>query len=564
MHRVLEIPELQLAIAQELIPPETSWYRRRTDLHMLSLVSHSWRSIAEPMRWEEGSTLDDILRILPTDAWAMSEVNLMDCRGHTTSYRKRWIHRQLESHDWSALMSRTRFVRSFTLCQHVGLQETFGNMLPTMPPADVLFPKLLELVLAMDDYCLTQFTSIHAAFILAITPNLARLVIKNSCCVPSHAYIDTLSQLARRSHGLQSVVLDTRYACSDPATSPMNNRPSPYRNFFQAIHFCPLLTTVKLDFYASTYDSQIIPILAAHPKLQSLTLELERLDPDDLDMLDEFDKSEALLLERGMIPIPTPSFPSLRDICSVQLPQAILRALIAAGNRTIPLSSLRFHTDIPDYADFHGTLSAVRAGCDPATLTELSVVYFCKVLTDDTTINVLDMPSLAQISSFARLSVVKLDGLAWVNLSDADYAEVARWWPELVSLAFVTDRSTPACSLAALIPFRLSCPRLEYLELALSAEEVPTIPSSDTRLTTTPASPRFELFVRDSPIAEDVDSVALFLFSLFPTIQKVSYDLACDDDDFHQKNWDAEVVQERRAAWGKLNELIGNYRNACM
>ena len=71
MHRVLEIPELQFAIAQELKTPRLDWRsRRRQDLYNLSLVSHSWRSVAESMRWEEGNRLEDFLRVLPSDAWA--------------------------------------------------------------------------------------------------------------------------------------------------------------------------------------------------------------------------------------------------------------------------------------------------------------------------------------------------------------------------------------------------------------------------------------------------------------------------------------------------------------
>ena len=89
MHRVLEIPELQLAIAQELIPPESHWYRRRTDLYRLSLVSHSWRSVAEPMRWEEGSDLEDILCILPEDAWVRVNLEDTDWQGNTIMCRAR-------------------------------------------------------------------------------------------------------------------------------------------------------------------------------------------------------------------------------------------------------------------------------------------------------------------------------------------------------------------------------------------------------------------------------------------------------------------------------------------
>ncbi|KAL1677282.1 hypothetical protein EV122DRAFT_214413 [Schizophyllum commune] len=573
MHRVLEIPELQLAIAQELIPPDTSWYRRRTDLHMLSLVSHSWRSIAEPMRWEEeGNRLENFLRVLPSDAWARVIIEVEDWYLDTFVLKKiraRSICRHLSSDDWSAVYQRTRFARSLILRQHAGLRGTLVNLLSTIPPANNLFPKLSELVLDMDDEFRTEFTSVHSAFILAIsTPNLSHLTIKNPCHAPRRIYLETLSELALRSQGLRSVVFDTKSLLIDSPTSPVHRRPSPYRGFFQTLRSCPSLTTVRLDIYVSSYDRHILANLAAYPSLRDLTLDMERsYDLDEFDLLEEIDKTEELLLRRGMSSIPTPSFPSLQMMRSTQLPHAVLRALIAAGNRAIPLSTLHFEADISSYEDLRATIQAICTGCDKATLTELDIEFFCTDPQGDPRISVLDLDALAPIATFARLTRVELAGFDWVDLSDADYAEIARWWPDLVSLALVTDRSTPSCTLATLMPFSSSCPRLESLDLSIRAEEVPTRTLSDDDLpaTTRHTPPRFKLSVQNSPITQDVDSVALFLLSLFPTIQEVTYDMPAEVLDPHNKeSRDAEVVHERKEAWGRVNELIVNHRNASM
>ncbi|KAL1718877.1 hypothetical protein EV715DRAFT_290784 [Schizophyllum commune] len=542
MHRVLEIPELQFAIAQELKTPRLDWRsRRRQDLYNLSLVSHSWRSVAEPMRWEEGNRLEDFLRVLPSDAWARVITEVEDWYLETFVLKKiraRSICRHLSPDDWSAVYQRTRFARSLILRQHAGLRGTLVNLLSTVPPAGTLFPKLSELVLDMDDDFRTEFTSVHSAFILAIsTPNLAHLTIKNPCHAPRRIYLETLSELALRSQGLRSVVFDTKSLLIDSPTSPVHRRPSPYRGFFQTLRSCPSLTTVRLDLYVSSYDRHILVNLAAYPSLRDLTLDMERsYDLDEFDLLEEIDKTEELLLRRGMSSIPTPSFPSLQMMRSTQLPHAVLRALIAAGNRAIPLSNLHFEADINP----HG----------------------------DPRISVLDLDALAPLATFARLTRVELAGFDWVDLSDADYVEIARWWPDLVSLALVTDRSTPSCTLAALIPFSSSCPRLESLDLSISAEEVPTrTRSGDESLTTTQHTPppRFTFRVQNSPITQDVNSVALFLLSLFPTIQDVTYDMPAEVLDPHNKeSRDAEVVHERKEAWGRVNELIVSHRNTSM
>ncbi|KAI4528539.1 hypothetical protein K525DRAFT_263159 [Schizophyllum commune Loenen D] len=571
MHRVLEIPELQLAIAQELKTPRSDWRsRRRKDLYNLSLVSHSWRSVAEPMRWEEGNRLEDFLRVLPSDAWDRVITEVEDWYLDTIVLKKirtRSICRHLSSDDWSAVYQRTRFARSLILRQHAGLRGTLVNLLSTIPPAGILFPKLLELVLDMDDEFRTEFTSVHSNFILAIsTPNLAHLTIKNPCHTPRRIYLETLSELALRSQGLRSVVFDTKSLLIDSPTSPVHRRPSPYRGFFQTLRSCPSLTTVRLDIYVSSYDRHILANLAAYPSLRDLTLDMERsYDLDEFDLLEEIDKTEELLLRRGMSSMPTPSFPSLQMMRSTQLPHEVLRALIAAGNRAIPLSTLHFEADISSYEDLRATITAICSGCDKATLTELDVEFFCTDPQGDPRISVLDLDALSPLATFARLTRVELAGFDWVDLSDADYAEIARWWPDLVSLALVTDRSTPSCTLAALIPLSSSCPRLESLDLSVSAEEVParTLSGDDLPTTTRRTPPRFTLRVQNSPITQDEDSVALFLLSLFPTIQEVTYDMPAEVLDPHNKeSRDAEVVHERKEAWGRVNELIVNHRNA--
>ncbi|KAI4528540.1 hypothetical protein K525DRAFT_260125 [Schizophyllum commune Loenen D] len=569
MHRVLEIPELQLAIAQELIPPESYWYRRRRDLYRLSLVSHSWRSIAEPMRWEEGSDLGDILCILPADAWVRVDLEDTDWQGNTIVRRARSICRRLNSLDWRTLQERTRFVQSFTLSQDAGMQQTLANLLSTIPPADMLFPKLTELVLAMDEDDQEDFSSIYSAFVLAVTtPSITRLVIRNSLThAPSHIYTATLTKVIRRSHGLRSIVFEASAEFEKHMPFPPES-PSPYRSFFHALGSCDLLTSVKFEITTYEYDSCILPTLAALPSLRELTLKNEyQAEWAEMDALEALDELEALLLRLGSIRIPTPSFPSLRSMRSLELPHRLVRALIAAGGCSIPLTSFELKTDIDDYQRFHDILSAVCMGCHGTTLTGLSVECCCMTFQGHPTTSVLNLSAIAPISSFARLSRIKLDGLVSVDLSDAAYAEIACWWPELVSLALVTERSTSTCSLAALLHLQSSCPRLEYVDLALNAEEVPTIASSDTRSTTSTrhtSPPRFELQVRNSPITEDVGSVALFLLSLFPKIQTVKFEVGFDDDAFLKENAEEWVILERREAWGKVNELIANHRNACL
>ena len=104
-------------------------------------------------------------------------------------------------------------------------------------------------------------------------------------------------------------------------------------------------------------------------------------------------------------------------------------------------------------------------------------------------------------------------------LTEADYSDCARWWPELrtFELDVIRDDGCIRCPLEVLLVFAEHCPHLNSLTVPLDAiKSPPAIPQSLRHLSL------LSLDVLEGAEINDLRQVALFLYNLFPNLETVA------------------------------------------
>ncbi|KAI4526934.1 hypothetical protein K525DRAFT_187990 [Schizophyllum commune Loenen D] len=125
---------------------------------------------------------------------------------------------------------------------------------------------------------------------------------------------------------------------------------------------------------------------------------------------------------------------------------------------------------------------------------------------------------LSPLSSFRDMRYLAISGYDSL-LTEADYSDCARWWPELrtFELDVTRDDGCIRCSLEVLLVFAEHCPHLNSLTVPLDAIKTPpAIPQSLRHLSL------LSLDVLEGAEINDLRQVALFLYNLFPNLETVA------------------------------------------
>ncbi|KAL1703633.1 hypothetical protein EV121DRAFT_280986 [Schizophyllum commune] len=125
---------------------------------------------------------------------------------------------------------------------------------------------------------------------------------------------------------------------------------------------------------------------------------------------------------------------------------------------------------------------------------------------------------LSPLSSFRDMRYLAISGYDSL-LTEADYSDCARWWPELrtFELDVTRDDRCIRCSLEVLLVFAEHCPHLNSLTVPLDAiKSPPAIPQSLRHLSL------LSLDVLEGAEINDLRQVALFLYNLFPNLETVA------------------------------------------
>ncbi|KAI5823947.1 hypothetical protein K523DRAFT_316135 [Schizophyllum commune Tattone D] len=230
-----------------------------------------------------------------------------------------------------------------------------------------------------------------------------------------------------------------------------------------------------------------------------------------------------------------------------------------------PLESLSIQSSPREAPQLPHLLQVVAQHCEVRTLRDLSVdverdpqtlgqSYPVEVYNDT-----LRLEQLEPLSSF-HLQGVRIGTTRGPSLTDADYATVASWWPNLNALRlscschYRTDDDVPAATLNALTVIVSGCPDLEYLDIPIDARIVPSVPSVQH-------GSLWRLGVNDAPIT-DPEAVAAFLSSLLPELYCLEY-----DDGYREPDSDSEddvpppdpnaPDAKRRRLWAIVRETMG-------
>ncbi|KAI4294371.1 hypothetical protein EV122DRAFT_223841 [Schizophyllum commune] len=226
-----------------------------------------------------------------------------------------------------------------------------------------------------------------------------------------------------------------------------------------------------------------------------------------------------------------------------------------------PLESLSIQSSPREALQLPHLLQVVAQHCEVRTLRDLSVDVeqdlqilgqsYPAMECNDT----LSLEHLEPLSSF-RLQGVRIGTTRGPILTDADYATVASWWPNLNALRlscschYRTDDDVPAATLNAVTVIVSGCPDLEDLDIPIDARIVPSVPSVKH-------GSLWRLCVNDAPIT-DPKAVAAFLSSLLPELYCLEYDdgyIDSEEDDVPPPDPNAPDAKRRRL-WAIVGDTM--------
>ncbi|KAL1718589.1 hypothetical protein EV715DRAFT_291200 [Schizophyllum commune] len=460
-HPVFDLPELLDAIvrAGDSTP---------RDLRRICLVSRAWKDAAEPVLWENLASLRPLLDLLPDDAIPTTGYfrptaaveQYIDADGFM-SFRMR----ELQPDDWTNFKRIAKLVRS--------PEEQFRIL--RCPPGKFLLPGLQKVELS------GRGVPIEPAFLrLFLSPTITdvrqdRLCRSLSSCVQA---ISSLPNLARYR-------LETSGDTEDGQGF--------YVPFVAAMENCNKLEHICLEIGAEI-DIPDLPVLATCPALQELHIFLFSAD--------EIGGGNTIIPCRGF---------------------ASLKVLIYLWRSYWQPTVHDLHV-LLDAVQQHVLLGAVQQHANPATLTKFTVSNLLyshePIPLQMRTLLPLHMRTLLPLSEYRNLILLNVV-LTLLNvvcsssivLAEAEWGEIARWWPALELLRLQAYS-------AASLPIPRAAARVSVIS---------TSPSTPLRSPTWPAwtpdyaaSTRMEMIVHPvmAPIG-DAEAVAQYLAKIFPALQAV-------------------------------------------
>ncbi|KAI0040963.1 hypothetical protein FA95DRAFT_1502049 [Auriscalpium vulgare] len=489
MHPILLIDEV-LRVIFDHIDNEPNRVPVRRTFARLATVCHAWKEPALDYLWNTLASIDPLLSLLPdikrhlspanVSADALANFHAYASRVRSISHRSRAFTRIPPG----ILSLLTRDAHELVLPALRAVRLTFSDTSkPKIPPTLYLSRALRSL-------------SVDISFIGRKSADGVQ---------PGEALCAYMGAVARVACGLEDLRLRGR-VCERIADTVAT------MTGLRSLDLC-----VGKDLSARTFAA-----ITAFPRLEDLRIQLDGMDSEAL--AEELEEAAAF-----------PSLEVLHIRSSPSVLEALFERLAARNLRTVRLES-DFKPRSVDVWTPVLALLAARAAHTLAELTIESLTNFCEV-PDHAFPPKLNftLDTLAPLAKVAGLRRFSLDASVPADLSDADLAALARWWPAIEELALwtrpvdafdypayftVQPRATPA-SLAVLAAH---CPRLRMLTVPMDVSTLPTrahpplsIPSQTTLAAITIGCARQEKAV-------DAAELAHCLYRAFPQLESIEFE----------------------------------------
>ncbi|KAL1712031.1 hypothetical protein EV715DRAFT_278227 [Schizophyllum commune] len=472
----------------------------KKDLCSIARASKSWHEVATPIIWESLQNLDPLIQFLDQGG---SLDNLRPHKLVSNFYPTPYpaLTRLLENSEriatnkgsWSTIYTHSSMIKRFN--HELSHNSSAGTIhlcrfLIQYPPPYDLFPHL-------------RFLSLrgHGTRHCDFSPLLVLLS-------PAVEVLHIPACLTRSTEGM--IGLTGQSPNVNDLSLSMAQPPSLSQQVLlrESIAKLTHLNKITLDIY---YDPAILLQISQKESLSSLTL--------------EFNHFRCLPGGDAVLACPMASLPQLEK-------------LTLGGLRVDESIALIRSWDMPRLQE----LTVGNLPCTP-TLEEVKILveYVCNCCGHNT-LRVLALDQRPELSEFALIHEDLLPlacfahlthltiGVAYGPLmSDADYATLSSWWPNLVVLdlnaLFVhrtdDEASEMPATLATLHIFAHSCPHLQSLSLALSIDEIPA--EDKGRVNASGSHPLRNLYLGSSPMHVDAIDIARYLKQLFPKLPMVGF-----------------------------------------
>ncbi|KAF8915991.1 hypothetical protein CPB85DRAFT_1432368 [Mucidula mucida] len=267
---------------------------------------------------------------------------------------------------------------------------------------------------------------------------------------------------------------------------------------------------------AHTLDAETLASIATFPQLEILEIHAKEIHSSDLAPLWESSST-------------VPLFGALQNFwirCTPDLLEFI----------TSKIESTQLHTLYVDLETLHQTTSFWHTlfdnirKCFSATLQDLSIMHLLDrddaFNTDIHDINTIGMKDLRPLSHCHNIRRIDLGTTFPVNVCDADFTHLVKWWPDLESLEFSAEIThdcippTPRVTFEALRVISTSLPKLSYLALpvdtsGITEDAIASLDVVGQRVLRT-LSIMF-------PHLPDTTLLPRYLYTLFPDLPEVEY-----------------------------------------
>ncbi|KAI5886809.1 uncharacterized protein SCHCODRAFT_02553861 [Schizophyllum commune H4-8] len=487
---------------------------RRT-LCSLSLVSKAWMAITNELVWRSLPSLLPLLRLFPEDSREIQH-------GSTAAVKFR---RPLTAEDWEPVLERSRLVRAIDMALFSGTPQpkvyydrSVLEALIACPAPSSFLPHLESLVLPFDAFTSSKDLA-EAVYMTLISSHLTTFGVSQSQSLRSR---DTEhgEQTEWDTHLLEGIAR----ACPKVSNLVLNaNMPS--SSLCTALERWTCLKVVRVTFAGQVDLDRIFGVLRWLPSLHSVEI--------------DFGSGYTELTS----PPTCGTYPPLKELTvmnvDIPLALAIMRGL---GIRHLKVLRLLRVEEYYDQRDAEMMEMMQYIGSEGSSALSHVELRFDKSYCD------LSFKHFSPLSALRNLRYLAISGDNTV-ITEAEYSDCARWWPDLRTFELDVTRAGAGCvecSLNVLIAFAEHCPHLEFLTVPLDAtKSPPAIPQSLQHLAL------ISLDVLEGAGISNLRQVALFLYNLFPNLEEVltSY-----------REWPKEYHAHSRTCWFTVNEIVNVLR----
>ncbi|KAA1470234.1 hypothetical protein DENSPDRAFT_928720 [Dentipellis sp. KUC8613] len=505
MHQVLLIDEILRNIFAQinnvaLRPPHLR------NFASCARVCKAWKDPALDFLWESLGTMDPLLYLIP---------------GVTRVGDAYTIPDTISPNDICNFLSYAARVRE--VCQYSRKfcripPALLSLIIPQPSPDHILLPRLTTARLVLHD----SFKRNIFPPTLYVSPRLRSLTIEISfinrtlaggASHPGEALYLYMDAVARIASGLEFLRIRGRVC----------------ERMTETIATLTGLRTLSLCI-GSDISPRTIAAIATFPRLEELRVHLDGMDADALD--------EALPQSGEAGQSLFPALHTLHVRSSPQVAEVLFTRLAPRSG----LRAVRIESDFkPRVVDAWTPALALLADKAADTLVDLSIeclTNFCEVPDHAFPPKLhFTLATLAPLAKLTRLRKFHLDASVPADLTDADVATLAAWWPAIEDLGLWTrpvdafDYPTyftrhPRATLASLAVLAARCPNLRNLALALDIAALPPRAHPPLACASQGALERLTVGCARKAGAEGVDPEALAecIFRAFPALGRLDFE----------------------------------------